>query len=204
MQDKTSLLIRAGKLLSLDAAVGVAEKVGVLIEDGRITAIDHWAAFGTQHEHQEVDASKWTEPPGLIDAHTHVVHSGEPEDGWHAIAAAELIGTSALKAAGNAARHIRMGVTTIRDLGANDWVDISLRNAINAGWLEGPRMLVAGHGITAAGGHMDPRRYVRPGIPADALAGIGAVVDGPEGRKAGGFRTADARCGRPEDQCHVE
>lgn len=183
MPEDQCLLIRAGRLLSLDATETVREDVGILVENGRIAAVDQWVAFGDDHGCRLLDARERTVMPGLIDAHTHVVHSGEPEDGWHAIAATEFIGTSALKAARNAARHLRMGVTTIRDLGANDWVDVSLRDAINAGWVDGPRMLVACHGITSPGGHMDPRRYVRPGIPVDALAGIGVVVDGPEGAR---------------------
>jgi hypothetical protein len=54
----------------------------------------------------------------------------------------------------NARRQIEMGVTTIRDLGARDWVDIALRDAIQKGWQVGPRMLAAGHGITTTGGRI--------------------------------------------------
>lgn len=118
--------------------------------------------------------------PGLIDAHTHVVHSGNPDENWQTLALTELTATSALKAARNAQRHLEMGVTTIRDVGAWEWVDIALRDAINAGWQSGPRMLVAGHGITSPGGHMDARKFARPGIPESVLATMGAVADGPD------------------------
>jgi imidazolonepropionase-like amidohydrolase len=118
--------------------------------------------------------------PGLIDAHTHVVHSGDPQENWHSIVLTELTATTALKAAHAAERHLAMGVTTIRDVGAWDWIDIALRDAINAGWQKGPRLLVAGHGITSPGGHMDTRRFARPGVPAEGLAMMGAIADGPD------------------------
>jgi imidazolonepropionase-like amidohydrolase len=77
-----------------------------------------------------------------------------------------------------------MGVTTIRDLGAWDWVDIALRDAIRAGWQVGPRIVACGHGITSTGGHMDARRYARPGIPAEALASIGVIADSADAARA--------------------
>ncbi len=73
----------------------------------------------------------------------------------------------------------------IRDLGANEWVDIALRDAIREGWQFGPRIVAAGYGITAPGGHMDARRYARPGVPIEATASIGVVVESAdEARRA--------------------
>ena len=92
----------------------------------------------------------------------------------------DLPAATAYKAAVAARRHIEMGVTTIRDLGARDWVDVALRDAIAAGDMPGPRMIVCGHGITGPGGHMDPRRGARPGIPADLLGGIGVIATSPD------------------------
>ena len=175
------LLIKVGQLLPLTEQ-GSKRQQSILVEDGVIRALDVWSAFGS--DYPVVDASRYTAMPGLIDAHTHVVHSGDPFEDWRLGAVTELPATAALKAARNALRHLEMGVTTIRDLGAQDWVDIALRDAIDEGWQPGPRMLVAGHGITATGGHMDARKFLRPGIPAEAIGSIGVVANSPDEARA--------------------
>ena len=175
-------VLKVEKVLAVDHGNSIAREEGIWIEDGVIAAIDTWDAFGSGQ--RMIDASGYTAMPGLIDAHTHVVHSGDPDEDWRLGALTDLPATTALKAANNALRHLERGVTTIRDLGARDWVDIALRDAINEGWQQGPRMLVAGHGITATGGHMDARKFVRPGIPAEALGSIGAVADSPDEARA--------------------
>jgi imidazolonepropionase-like amidohydrolase len=177
-------LLHAGALITADANNAVLHNQGILIEDGLIQAVDNWAHLASADGAHFIDASAHTVLPGLIDAHTHVVHNGDPDEDWRLIALTELTASTALKAAQNARRHVEMGVTTIRDVGAWDWVDIALRDAINAGWQSGPRMLVAGHGITSTGGHMDARKFARPGVPSEALASIGAVADSPEQARA--------------------
>lgn len=178
-------LIRAGKLITCVEGEGVREGQGILVEDGLVQAVDDWGQFAPDDSVTVIDARGLTLMPGLIDAHTHVIHSGEPDENWTLNTVTELPAMTALKAARHAKRHLDMGVTTIRDLGARDWVDIALRDAINEGWQPGPRMLVSGHGITATGGHMDARKFVLPGIPAEALGSIGVVADSPdEARRA--------------------
>ena len=70
------------------------------------------------------------------------------------------------------------GVTTAREVGAGDFIDVALRNAINAGLTEGPRMLVAGHALGSTGGHCDsspfPPERVKPSGPLEG------VCNGPE------------------------
>lgn len=179
-------LIQAGVLFRAVSGEGPLNNQGILIENGAIKAVDTWHEFSTDGIDRFIDASNWTVMPALIDAHTHVIHSGNPDDpGWRETALTELPATTALKAARHARRHVEMGVLTIRDLGARDWVDVALRDAINAGWHVGPRMLVAGHGITTTGGHMDARKFVRPDVPASMLGTIGAIADSPtEARRA--------------------
>lgn len=174
------MLIRAGTVLTCDERQTRLHNQGVLIQEGVIQAIDDWDHFAARQENELLDASQLTLMPGLIDAHTHVVHTGDPHENWQTLALTELTPTTTLKAARNAQRHLDMGITTIRDVGAWDWVDIALRDAINAGWQRGPRMVVSGHGITSPGGHMDPRKFARPGVPEAALASMGVVADGPD------------------------
>ena len=170
------MLIKAGTILTCDEAHTRLHNQGILVQDGVIKTIDAWDQFAQPAAADFLDASGLTVIPGLIDAHTHVVHTGDPDENWQTIALTELTATTALKAAQNAQRHLEMGVTTIRDVGAWDWVDIALRDAINIGWQRGPRMLVAGHGITSPGGHMDARKFARPGVPEAALATMGAAA----------------------------
>ncbi len=178
-------LLRVGRLISAVEGERVRPQQGVLVDEGRIQAVADWGQFAPDDSVQVIDLSGYTLLPGLIDAHTHIIHSGEPTENWALSAITELPATTALKAARHAKRHLDMGVTTIRDLGARDWIDVALRDAIQVGWHPGPRMLVAGHGITSTGGHMDARKNVRPGIPSEVLGGIGVVADSPdEARRA--------------------
>lgn len=179
------LLIQAGYVITGLPSQPVRRKQGILIEDGLIQAIDEWGQFSPEDDLPVIDARELTVMPGLIDAHTHVIHSGDPHEDWRLIALSELTPTTTLKAARHARRQVERGVTTIRDVGASDWIDIALRDEINSGRQFGPRILAAGHGITSTGGHMDARKYARPGIDNDLLNTIGAVADGPdEGRRA--------------------
>jgi len=88
--------------------------------------------------------------PGLIDAHTHVVMSGGDDP---CAALSRSLPEVTIAAANNARRTLHAGFTTVRDMGACGYVDIAIRDAINRGELEGPRMLVAGACITMTGGH---------------------------------------------------
>ena len=80
---------------------------------------------------------------------------------------------------GQCASHAARGVTTARDVGSSDFIDVALRNAINgAGLAEGPRMLVVGHAIGSTGGHCDS-----PPVPPDRMKPSGTlegVCNGPE------------------------
>ena len=179
-------LIRAGRVLTMIAGETAArEGQGILINDGLVQAVDDWGQFAPADDVTVVDAARLTVLPGLIDAHTHIIHSGEPDDNWGTSILTETPASTALKAARHARQHLEMGVTTIRDMGSRDWVDIAVRNAINNGWHVGPRIVACGHGITTTGGHMDPRRYTRPGIPPELLGRHGSIADTPdEGRRA--------------------
>jgi imidazolonepropionase-like amidohydrolase len=93
--------------------------------------------------------------PGLIDCHAHLV--GEPDDGQGYAGLLSRTGAQeALSGVRNARDTLRAGFTTVRDVGTfRAFVDVALRDAINAGWLQGPRMRVAGAYVTCSGGGGD-------------------------------------------------
>ncbi len=169
-------LIHAGTLLTAVDGQDAIHNQGVLIEDGIIRAVDRWDAFSPGDDVEVIDASRQTVLPGLIDAHIHITATGEPRDQTQFLGLTELAATSAFKAARHALRHLEMGVTTVRVLGTMDWVDIALRDGINAGWFPGPRIVAAGPGITSTGGHADRRKALRGDIPQE-IARSSSVID---------------------------
>lgn len=113
------------------------------IADGRIAEIrDASGAF-------DLEAACVT--PGLVNAHAHLEANGEPDT------MAAVLGTTPtqrmLRAAGNAAKALAAGVTTLRDLGASERLAIDLRDAIDAGRVPGPRISAAGNVLCMTGGH---------------------------------------------------
>lgn len=128
---------------------------------------------------QVIDLGDVTILPGFIDAHVHLTE--EFQDNWYLGYFQNLMrqpAEQALLATTFARRTLDAGFTTVRNVGAGDYVDIGLRNAINSGWVPGPRMLVAVHAIGATGGHGDSD----PIPPARGMAQLGpidGVCNGP-------------------------
>jgi imidazolonepropionase-like amidohydrolase len=103
-----------------------------------------------------IDLGDATLLPGFIDAHVHLTE--EASDNWFRDffqGVMRFPAEQAHYAALYAKRTLQAGFTTVRNVGADDYVDVGLRNAINAGIAEGPRMLVAIHAIGSTGGHGD-------------------------------------------------
>ena len=94
--------------------------------------------------------------PGLIDAHTHITYDWDGAAGTKPRQRRTTPLTPEIVASGNGRRTLETGVTTVRDLGASGGVDLATRDAINAGTLVGPRMFVAGQGISAGRGGPNP------------------------------------------------
>src|SRR5580704_1943722 len=135
-------------------STGSALKDGgiVVVRGERIVAVGGSAPAGAR----VIDLGDATLLPGFIDAHTHLTMEFE-KDYYHFFYTRlmRFPAEQAQYAALYARRTLEAGFTTVRNLGAHDFVDVGLRNAINAGVAVGPHMLTAAHGIGSPGGHFD-------------------------------------------------
>jgi imidazolonepropionase-like amidohydrolase len=137
--------VRTGKLQSDQA---------ILIEGERIKAVGPAVTLQAQAgaAARVIDLGNVTMLPGLIDTHTHLTYGlniGHPES------LAMSVPREALQGARHARQTLLAGFTSVRNLGARGYSDVALRDAIDAGDVIGPRMVVSGPAIGSTGGHMD-------------------------------------------------
>jgi imidazolonepropionase-like amidohydrolase len=161
--------LHAARLLDVESG-RVLNEATVLVEGERIVAVNP-AAIPAGAE--VIELGDRTLLPGLIDCHTHL--TVDIEGHWVHRDVLETAADSALRGAKNARVTLLAGFTTVRDVGAGGFADVSLMKAIDAGWVLGPRMFPAGHAIGITGGHADTTGYA-PGI----------LVRGPESGVADG------------------
>lgn len=164
--------IKAGMLIDVVAGTVLKNQV-ILIENNLITEIGNNISIPKDAE--IIDLSNSTVIPGLIDCHTHM--SAEPSDDYYGDVFRKTSIDYAVRAPIYAKRTLQAGFTTCRDMGSSDLVDISLRNAINEGVIEGPRMFVATFALGATGGHSDLTGF-NPDISWKGNPDFTGVADG--------------------------
>src|SRR5262252_7259318 len=121
--------------LAIDGQGNVIHDAVIVVHDGRIVSVR--PNDRTPQGAREVDLTKFTVMPGLIDMHVHIsAHFDE--------SSRERPSITAFWAADNARKYLESGFTTLRSLGASNLVDVDLRNAINEGRMPGPRLFVSG------------------------------------------------------------
>lgn len=163
-------VVKAGRLI--DVVGGrVLEKQIILIEGERIKAVGSESSLLIPSNATVIDLSNATVMPGFIDCHTHITSQIENYG-------IDLFRRSPIDVAVTAhifaRRTLDAGFTTVRDVGSGEFIDVALKKAISAGKIVGPRLFVAGHGLSATGGHGDLSGF-SPYLKFDGFSG---VVDG--------------------------
>jgi imidazolonepropionase-like amidohydrolase len=151
----------------------------VVVEAGKITGIGVAAKIPAGA--QTIDFGNATLLPGLMDAHTHLSdpYYADYRQGEMAFLK-KGVAERALIASENARITLMAGFTTVRDVGSEDLIDVGLRNAIEAGKIVGPRMLVSVHALGATGGHCDSQAGYIPMLFGHEAGIADGVIDGPE------------------------
>jgi imidazolonepropionase-like amidohydrolase len=165
-------LVRAGHLVDVRAG-RVLNAQTLVVSGDRIVAVEPTAQVKEQPGDKVIDLGDATLLPGMIDVHTHLTDENN-FDPYHELSTS--VAKSALIGARNAKVTLEAGITTVRNVGAEGFADVDLRDAINEGLIEGPHMQVSGPPLGITGGHMDnnllPEKYhdvgegVADGIPA--------------------------------------
>ncbi len=168
---------------------GLVQNGVVIVQGDKI--IDAGTSISIPADAKIVDLGDATLSPGFMDAHTHLTADFSGDFNRRRLDELDLnVSEQAIHATVFARTTLEAGFTTVRDLGSRtvasrEFLDVALRNAINKGYVAGPRMLVATKGIGATGGHFDPTSGFRDflfGSEPDASDGI---ADGPDAiRKA--------------------
>jgi imidazolonepropionase-like amidohydrolase len=138
--------VRFGKLW--DAKGKLWTNAIVIVDANKIRAVTTEAS-GIPVGAETIDLSKYTGLPGLIDAHTHMTFYTDETPGVPLLKqmANPVPAVEVFLARKGAMRTLESGVTTVRDLGADQYMDIAMRDLINRGEIIGPRMFVCGYGL---------------------------------------------------------
>src|SRR5947207_3128859 len=166
------IIIHAAKLLEVKTGKTVADQA-VVIEGDKIVSVGPMAQMRRSASDHIINLPNATVLPGLTDAHTHL--TGDPSNiGYQSLGIS--IPRATLTGARNARLTLEAGFTTVRNVGAEGYSDVALRDAINAGDIPGPRMLVSGPALGITGGHCDEDL-----LPFEYHATAEGVADGVEG-----------------------
>jgi imidazolonepropionase-like amidohydrolase len=170
-----AMIVRAGKLIDVDGGRMLTDQA-IHVEGERIARIEPFSATAAA-DARVVDWSRYTVAPGLMDMHSHLV--GDITSADIAAPLQSSAAEDALKGVANARATLRAGFTTVRDVGCyRGYTDVALRNAIDAGVIEGPRMFVAGAYITVSGGGGEVTGFAPDVVvPAELRRGVANSAD---------------------------
>ena len=168
--------VRCGKLLDVRSGQMLPDQTVVFDAAGAITSVGPSASAKLPAGTTAIDLSNATCLPGLIDVHTHL--TGDPTGNGYASLGIS-IPREAVTGAKNARLTLRAGFTTVRNVGASGYTDVAVRDGIDAGEIEGPRMRVSGPPLGITGGHCDNNL-----LPSEFHYKEEGVADGPWAARA--------------------
>ncbi|HEX3233432.1 MAG TPA: amidohydrolase family protein [Gemmatimonadales bacterium] len=174
--------VRAGVLIDGTGNAPIRNAV-ILVQGDRITGLGPGLAIPKGAT--VVDLSGETVLPGFIDAHVHLIGRTIGDGDWQHSGVTELPSELTLLGAAHAQQTLEAGFTMVRIVGADGFADLGLRNAINAGWVPGPRILGAGIALGARGGHCDGTAGFNPGTFGHEAGFQDGVADGVDQARSG-------------------
>ena len=147
--------IQAGRLMDVPGRA-IRGASTIIVDNGRIVAVREGHVAPAEPGGVVIDLKDKIVLPGLIDSHVHLSSDRGGEQGLLA-SVRDDTPLHALEAQMNGMKTLRAGFTTVRNLGDDGGVTLSLREAIKRGWVQGPRIVDAAQSISTTGGHMDGR-----------------------------------------------
>ena len=186
MSDRRTIVLRADRWVDVDAGE-VRSPAVIVVEGERIAAVN---PAELPSGATEIDLGDVTLLPGLMDMELNMLLGGPQRREQAQRRAGRPRVPHACAARSNCRTTLLAGFTTVRNLGlfvktGGYLLDVALARAIDNGWIDGPRLVPAGHAITPTGGHLDPTMFQRLGpdiMPLSVEEGIANGV--PEVRKA--------------------
>lgn len=173
-------IIHAGRLINGHDG-RLHTEMSLVIDDGKVVSIEQGFVAGGDGD-SVIDLKDCTVTPGWMDMHTHLMSE------FHAKVYSDKFFMNqadyALRSTVYAKRTLMAGFTTVRDLGDNGINSVSLKKAIDNGWIVGPRIFTSGKSLATTGGHADWTNGLKGDFRRDA-GPVEGVVNGPdEARKA--------------------
>ncbi|MCR8921575.1 amidohydrolase family protein [Dasania sp. GY-MA-18] len=168
------IYIKAGTLIEVVNGKVLKQQL-ITIQGEHIIAVAPTKSATLDPQAQLIDLSAYTVMPGLMDSHTHLLSS--MVWGYDSLALSD--DRLLIHGVVNAEKTLLAGYTSVRDVGAPGFADVALRDAINAGEIPGPRMLVSGPALGITGGHCDNNM-----LPIDYQVQAEAVANGPWAARA--------------------
>lgn len=170
--------IHCGRLIN-GVSKNAQTEMTIIVEGTKILDINKGYQTGSGND-KVIDMKNKTVMPGFIDSHVHL--SGETSKNRYSEQFTLNEDDFAFRSVNYAEKTLMAGFTTVRDLGGA--TALALRNAINQGYLNGPRIMAAGKSIATTGGHADPSNGVNRELMGDPGAKEGVVNSPEEARKA--------------------
>lgn len=177
--DAATIIHAGGLITGLDATS--QEAMSVIVDKGRIVAVREGYVEAKSGD-SVIDLRQCTVMPGWMDMHTHLMsqfHKKVYSDRFF-LNQADYV----LRSTVYAKRTLLAGFTTVRDVGDNGVNSVSLRKAIDAGWIIGPRIFTSGKALATTGGHADPTNGLKGDFRRDADSVDGVINGVDDARKA--------------------